>query len=812
MQKVRWLFVLIVLLSLFIPHSFAFAEDTLVNIGVLAKRGDEFAEKTWGATAEYLSQTIQSYRFSIVPLGFDEIIPAVENQSVDFILANPSIYIGLEMKYGFTRIATLNNRVGDLISNQFGGVVFTHSSRTDIARLKDIEGKRVMGVEKTSLGGYLMALGVFQDRGIDLGSMDLSFGLTHDNVVYAVLDGRADAGLVRTDTLERMSEEGLIDLAEFRILGHIEGEEPPFPFQHSTPLYPEWPFASASYTPKALAQSVAVALLGMPADSQAAQDSRSAGWAIPLNYQSVHELLKQLKAGPYVDYGKITYKDVFRLYWHWLILGLIAITVLSVLSSYVTRLNFQLTASKLKLHRLNDELEQRVEKRTRDLASTNAELEEEIKERINAQKKLVRLSEENRLLLDCVGEGIFGIDVDGKLMFVNPAAMDMLGRTKEELMGDSMHVLTHHTRANGEPYPESECPIHSVIQTRKLETVLDDVFWRKDGSGFPVEYTSTPIIDNGQLKGAVVVFKDISERKQMEQHLQQASVVFDTTAEGILVTDAQNKVISVNPAFSAITGYREDEILGQTPNVLNSGYHTANFYREMWEQLREAGHWSGEIWNRKKGGELYPEWLSINVVKDSSGNVLNYIAVFTDISLIKDTEQRLEYLAHHDPLTKLPNRLLLEDRLSHAIKTAHRNRSRLAVMFLDLDNFKKINDTLGHEYGDAILSDVANRLQGCLREGDTVARFGGDEFIIVLEQISDTDRVMGVADKILETIYTPMTHKGKSVLISTSIGISIYPDDGSKAETLLRHADAAMYSAKEEGRNCFAFYQSANTV
>ncbi|MCG8428857.1 MAG: EAL domain-containing protein [Chromatiales bacterium] len=785
--------------------------DSIVRLGVLAKRGVQFAESHWGATAEYLSAQIPDCTFQIVPLSFDEVIPAVVEQKVDFVLTNPSFYIELEAKYGASRIATLKNSVGDMVANQFGGVIFTRADRDDIQQLSDIVGKRFMGVEEASLGGFRMAWGMFEGQGIDLfNSVDLSFGKTHDAVVYAVLERKVDAGTVRTDTMERMAREGLISLGDFRVINIAAEEESDyFPFRRSTPLYPEWPFAILAHAPKELSETVAVALLQMPPDSRAALDSNSAGWGIPLNYQPVHELLKTLKVGPYKNYGVITYSDLLQKYWHLFIAGFFTLSAFGVAIYYVTRLNIQLGLSRESLHRAKATLEVRVQERTQDLVVINSELQQEIAERSRTQKMLEKVSSENRLLLDSAGEGIFGIDTQGRLTFINPAALQLLGWSGDELLGNSMHKITHF--GGIEPYdcPVTDCPICSVITSRKSEKVVDDLFWRKDGTGFPVEYTSTPVIENGEVTGAVVVFEDITERKKMEQNLQQAAVVFETTVEGILVSDANNRIKTVNAAFTDITGYTSDDVLGKTPNILNSGHHSENFFQAMWDKLQKDGSWSGEIWNRRKNGQIFPEWLSINVVRDKSGEITNYIAIFSDISLIKDSERRLEYLAHHDPLTELPNRLLMQDRLTHAIKTAGRNNVKLAVLFLDLDRFKNINDTLGHQFGDKLLISVAERLEMSLREGDTVARLGGDEFIIILEQLDSINMAEKVAQKILKIISKPIKLDGVDLAISTSIGISVYPDDGDDSEALIKHADTAMYKAKEKGRNQYAVYTTA---
>jgi diguanylate cyclase (GGDEF)-like protein/PAS domain S-box-containing protein len=637
-----------------------------------------------------------------------------------------------------------------------------------------------------------------------------SFGETHDAVVYAVRGGKVDAGTVRTDTLERMADEGAIDLADFRVINQaptLAGSG--FPFLRSTPLYPEWPFAALASTPEELSQTVAIALMSMPLDSEAARASVSAGWGVPLNYQPVHDLLKRLRTGIYADFGKITLRDVLLLYWHWILVGAILLFTMAFATAYVFRLNAKLRYSRGALREAKDELEVRVEERTSKLAETNRDLEQEIEERKLTERRLKRLSREKQLLLDSAGEGIFGVDKKGNLIFINPHAMRMLRRSEEELMGDSMHQLTHHTKVNGDPYPRQECPVHSTMKYRETRRITDEVFWRGDGTSFPVEYTSTPLMEENELVGAVVVFKDITAQKQSEAYMRQIAVVFETTAEGILITDEHNRIITVNSAFTGITGYSKRELVGINPSILSSKRYDQAFYEAMWSTILGTGHWRGEIWNRRKNGEIYPEWLSVNVVRNEQGEITNFIGVFTDISAVKESEERLEYLAYHDPLTNLPNRLLFQDRLTHALQLAQRNESRIGIMFLDLDRFKEVNDTLGHQAGDTLLETVSERLQRCLREQDTVARIGGDEFMVIMENISDAGEIEPVAEKILRELELPVSILGEEVVIHASIGISIYPEDGKDCQTLIKRADSAMYAAKEQGRNRYQYYDAA---
>ena len=291
-----------------------------------------------------------------------------------------------------------------------------------------------------------------------------------------------------------------------------------------------------------------------------------------------------------------------------------------------------------------------------------------------------------------------------------------------------------------------------------------------------------------------------------DQNLRLAEKVFENSFEGIVFTNAANVIESVNPAFTQITGYHSHEVIGRTPKVLSSGKHDALFYGEMWRALKTFGRWQGEIWNRRKNGEIYPEWLSINAVRSGEGKVTNYIAIFSDITERKAAEKRVWHLAHHDALTGLPNRMLFVERLEHAISRLRRSRGVAAVLFLDLDRFKVVNDTLGHSVGDHLLRTAAQRLVACVRAEDTVARLGGDEFTVVLEDVANLEGLPRVARNIIDQLSLPMDLDGHEVRVTASVGISVYPADGESAEILLKHADAAMYLAKSEGRNNFQFF------
>ncbi len=420
---------------------------------------------------------------------------------------------------------------------------------------------------------------------------------------------------------------------------------------------------------------------------------------------------------------------------------------------------------------------------------------------------------EIHLLLDSTAEAIFGVDNDWRCRFVNRACVELLGYdTTDELLGHPIHELIHHTHVDGRPYPADDCPALPRANLRDKRHVENEVFWRKDGSPMPVEYWSHPVIHDDRLVGAVVTFIDISQRKAAEDKLRLAAKVFDSTLEGVMVTDAENRILFVNRAFATITGYAEGELIGKTPSVLASGRHDAAFFQELWRQITEKGGWQGEIWNRNKAGAEYPEWLSISALKDEVGRVVNYVGVFADISQIKRSEAQLEYLAHHDPLTGLPNRALFQSRLDHAIDVSRRHDSGLALLFMDLDGFKNINDSLGHPAGDELLQAIASRLSDNLRTVDTLARLGGDEFVVLLEDLKEPNEAAVVAQNLLALLRLPFRLRGgQEVFSGASVGISLFPDDAVDATHLVRNADAALYQAKSQGRDTYRFYTESLT-
>ena len=362
--------------------------------------------------------------------------------------------------------------------------------------------------------------------------------------------------------------------------------------------------------------------------------------------------------------------------------------------------------------------------------------------------------------------------------------------------------------------------VHSIEQLRRLHSIArDEINGELIALKNRSEVHMLTIVIAAMLLGSLIVGGTLRKirglvetQKKTESTLRQSATVFDSTGEGVMITDTNAKITAVNRAFRTITGYSESEVLGKDPSVLKSGRHDREFYEAMWSSLLQHGEWRGEIWDRRKNGEVFPKWQTISAVRDDAGILTHYVSVFSDISQLKESEEKLHRLAHHDALTGLPNRLLLTARLEHSLQTAHRMGTHVAVLFIDLDCFKKINDSFGHPAGDRLLQLVAERLMVCIREEDTIARLGGDELVIVLGQLTETRDAEKIAQAIRDRLSVPFELEDEDVFVTASIGISLFPRDAGDATALMRNADAAMYMAKSEGRNRHRFYSKELTV
>ena len=400
------------------------------------------------------------------------------------------------------------------------------------------------------------------------------------------------------------------------------------------------------------------------------------------------------------------------------------------------------------------------------------------------------------ILLRTANDGIHVLDPEGNVVEANDVFCEMLGYTRDEIL--HMNVIQWDARFSA---AELKQRIPDLINKR---AVFETRHRRSDGKVIDVEISTVGVqIDNKTL--LYCSSRDITERNHAEEQLRLVSKVFDRASEGIMITDEFQKILTINDAFTRVTGYQREDVIGKSPAILQSGKQGPDFYKAMWDDLQSRGWWQGEIWNRRKDGEVYLEWLSINTIRDSEDKIINYIGMFSNITLINKSRQRMEFLATHDELTKLPNRSIFNEHLNLALARSERSGFQLALVFVDLDNFKIINDTLGHEEGDDLLKQAADRLKGCVREADTVARLGGDEFVILME-IENRNGASIMAKRILEAFAGTFTLRNQEFNISTSIGISVYPEDTADPKILLSYADTAMYRAKERGKNTYLFF------
>ncbi|MBF0159190.1 MAG: EAL domain-containing protein [Magnetococcales bacterium] len=460
------------------------------------------------------------------------------------------------------------------------------------------------------------------------------------------------------------------------------------------------------------------------------------------------------------------------------------------------------------------------------------------------QKKLVEQEERMRAFMNAAVDGVVMINERGVIQSVNASMEQIFGYTQQEMVGHNVNMLMP------SPYREE----HDQYLRNHLETghtkivgnIREVTGKTKNDVLFPVELSVGKFIHN-KTTFFTGILHDITERKrakdaleeaysaleqrvhertrelhelnqqlleqiqrqkEAESELRLAASVFANASEAILMTDSHGTIINVNDSYTTITGFSRDEAVGKNPRVAKSGRHSDSFYRDMWQAILNHGKWAGEIWDRRKNGEIYPKWLTINAVKNEHSQTSHYVGIFSDISAIKATEQKLEQLAYYDVLTGLPNRMLFRDRMEHEIAVAHRKNSKAALFFVDLDRFKQVNDTLGHAAGDQLLIEVGQRIGQCVRKSDTVARLGGDEFTVILTEVVRSSVVAHVAGNIIASLSEPVQLLGDQLAyIGASIGIALYPDDGHDFETLAKNADIAMYKAKENGRGNYQFFK-----
>ena len=438
----------------------------------------------------------------------------------------------------------------------------------------------------------------------------------------------------------------------------------------------------------------------------------------------------------------------------------------------------------------------------------------DISQRKHHEMRIEALLTEQSAILDNVMFGVMFVR-HRRIVSVNRRCEELFGYDPGQMMGSSTAIVftsSYDFEEAGERQYPALAAGGDFSEERQYQ--------RRDGSLFWALVSGCALDPQRANEGSIWVYADITARKEAEEKLRLSATVLEHIADGVMVVDAKGIIVTVNPAFTQITGYTEAEALGRHSSLNRSARHDAAFYQALWDELIASGFWRGEVWHQRKNGEVYLEWLTISAVRDTRAVTTHYVGVFSDITLIKESQEKLDHMAHHDPLTALPNRLLFHDRLQHALLRAARDQEQLAVLFIDLDRFKNVNDTLGHHVGDELLQKVAGQLAARLREGDTLARLregdtlarlGGDEFIVLLEGIDGEYGATQVAEKLMTMFDQPFTVAGHELFVTCSVGISLYPDDALDLNMLIRNADVAMYQAKARGRNGYRFYAPSMT-
>lgn len=737
-----------------------FAQDVQeLRLGVYAYRPDFIIEQRYQPLADYLSGRI-GIPVELQVLDHEQMRKALASNRLDFFLTNPSQFLVIRSERSLTGVlATLVRRHGEAATASLGGVIFTTVERDGITSLADVRGRTIASPGRHFLGGFQAQVLELREAGVDVFTSNrIKLVRSHDRVLRSVLSGDAEVGFVRTGILEELIENDPALADRIRILNrqNLVG----FPYLVSTRLYPEWPVVALPHVNSEIIRRVASALFAIEEDYPAALRAGIAGFAPPADYQSVEYLARELRLEPYDQLPSLTWAELIRQYWVWLV----AILVLMLL----------LTGSMLWLGR-----------KKRELAAEQRRL-----------RRLILSWPQPMLMLR-----------GGEFVDSNRAAVDLLGfAVPQSILGKDIAAFSPRMQPDGQ------------ISRQKMQRLLGQVgrgevaqvewaFLCADGSQIRVDMTLAPVHEKDDSQPYVLCsWYDITRRKEAEQRLRLAASVFDNAREAIFITDLRGLVIDINDAYGEITGRTRADAIGRLPPLpLEEGIG-------VFSSARTKGFWSGEFVGKRQDGERFTMALTISGVRDEHGAISHFMGIFSDITRLKAQEQELRTMAHYDALTHLPNRVLFADRMSQVMAQARRQDDLLAVVYIDLDQFKPVNDAFGHKAGDELLVEVANRMRAELREEDTLARLGGDEFAALIVNVGDPTVLETLLARLLHAVSLPVPVACGLVQVSASIGYTLYPQgEELDGDQLLRQADQAMYKAKQQGRNRYCGFDSTDS-
>jgi diguanylate cyclase (GGDEF)-like protein/PAS domain S-box-containing protein len=776
MRLAQWFRLLCLLVCTCLVTGLAQAAEP-VRIAVLAFRPKPQTLTQWQPLAVALKAAIPERDFVVQAYTLSELDAVLAARQADFVLTNPGHYVLLTRRSGLQApLATLLMDESGQETSAFGGVMFTRADHPPITTLAELKGLTLATVGLDSLGGYQMQAYELLQAGVDVthDTKLMVTGMPQDKVVKTVLDGQADVGFVRSGLLEAMVREGKLDPGRLMVLNAQKLSA--FPVKSSTALYPEWPFSYLAHVDEHLARQVTAALFLIDNDSRAARAMGIRGFSVPADYTTVADVLRALRMPPFDVAPAFTWRDVVKRYRLPLVLVAVSLVLILLLSG-----RLWLTGRRLRFE------QQRV---------------------VQQQQALIESEFRLKFAVGAAGGGLWDWDVRAGTLFMSDDWKATLGYAPDEL---SQSTDEWESRLHPEDRDAALTALNLCLSSEVAFYISESRVRCKDGS-FKWMLERGQVVSRDEAGAPlrmIGIDTDITARKLSEEKIQLAASVFSSAREGIFITDAAGIIIDVNNAFTLITGYSRDEAIGQSPRLLKSGLQDQPFYDAMFAELQAKDHWYGELWNRRKNGELYAEMLTVSEVRDARHRVTHYVAIFIDITTLKEHQKQLEHIAHFDALTNLPNRVLLADRMHQAMVQAQRRGQALAVAYLDLDGFKQINDTYGHDAGDQLLVAVSHAVKEAMREGDTLARIGGDEFVAVLADLSEASDCEITLNRLLVAAAQPMQFGDFQLQVSASLGVTFFPQaDPVDADQLMRQADQAMYQAKLAGKNRYHVFDA----
>ena len=740
-----------------------------VRVGIFAFRPKGVMDERFSELGSYLTQQLNGTPVQILPLTDTELEAALQRKELDFILTNPTHFIQLRETGQLSgALATMVMRQGNQPIHGIGGVIIRKAERTDLSDLRALEGKRIAIAGRHFLGTYMAPAYELLHGGVDLRSVRwVETTQPVDQVISSVLSGKADAGFARTGVLEDLIHEGKLKPEELAVI-HPQ-THPGFGNVVSTRLYPEWPFLAASTVSPRLSLRITAALLSLRPDQSACVQAGIYGFGIPADYSSVEQAMRELRMAPFSNPPKLSWHDVWQQYGGW-------IAVLSVLTSAAMALVATLFVQQKRL------------------LATQQRLKSEHTSLQNTTTRLNYLMASSPVMF-------YTLQVNGPrthITWLSSNIQKLLGYTAEQAMQHSWWKDHLHPA-------DSRRAIDAIHQLHRLGHIRQTYRFCTANGDYRWFETDVRLLEQrvGQPLEALGMWRDITQDQHHQDQLRLAASVFANSYDGVIITNARHDVQDTNPAFTRITGRSLEQVRDHSLSALLAQGPDADplLWPRVVRGLRQLAHWSGELPLQGPLGRLLHCAASISAVTGGDGFVTHHVVVLTDITPLKAHQSELDRLAHYDALTGVPNRRMLLDRLTQAMDRARRGHHTLAVCYLDLDDFKPVNDRLGHAVGDQLLIRMTERLQSQLRGHDTLARLGGDEFVLLLTDMVYPNEWENVVERVMQAVQEPVSLGEHSVTVSVSVGVAVFPEDDADGDTLLRHADQAMYQAKQAGRN-----------